>query len=72
MGQGTSRKGTVMAVHGPEALEPVSGEDRAAKRRGLPAGRGLVVFTLNIHMEKAHFVMGFQQVDTYYSAQGTT
>lgn len=56
-----------MTVHGPEALKPVSGEDRAAKRRQLPAGRVLVVFVLNIHTEKAHFVMGFHQVDTHYS-----
>lgn len=29
-------------------------------------------FFLNIHTEKAHFVMGFHQVDTHYSAQGIT
>lgn len=61
-----------MAVHGLEAFKPVSGEDRVAKRRQLIAGRVLVIFVLNIHTEKAHFMMGFHQVDTHYSAQGIT
>lgn len=53
IGAGTQEKEKAEPVHGPVALEPMSGEERRPER-SQPAARFRFIFVLNIHSGKAH------------------